>query len=478
MADVQELEPKTGDLTGTKPAAPKPEPPEELGKELLDFVDRSLRITGRKKEAEPDPQKPKPKPAPPAPKRQKPAPPVAAGIDEDKLGEAVGRSVAQVMDERDARALRKTKQDEAPLPDDIKGDVDKLALLERQFPEKYKGYVEKYKSNLKKLADYADKWEEEHPGENFDEDADEHADFRSQLEADTEYDEDDHVAALANEIADRKVARVKADVETQLQPIKRREMMQAKQGEIITTRDRAGNSYWDNMGDEFKGVLDEQGNVVPQKLDEIRTKDPVIHDIVVNGAAFVENMAAETFMLDNELVEFMGDKPITGSTPPQVAQQIQAHAFLSRFASDAEQRMASRPAEKQMDAEGRTFLPRTKYNSLPVRQREKYWTFTYDDLGFLLAEHVAKRTRKQLADEEEKFTAIARSRGLIPQAQSLPNKSRAGAPQAGARPSQPQAKPLSPSTPLAPRLAPARANQGAPSGNALEGFVSRAIRGV
>lgn len=481
LTDKEILKPGAAVADPAAEAARKEAEDVELGKPALAFIERSLG-TNRKKatddKAKPkDDAKPKDgagddeldelhKPAPkadkpkPAPKKVVPAP--AQVIDEDKLGEAVGRSVVKAMEKRDKPADDKPK-DDPELPAEVKTKLAMYERLEKHFPDKYKGVAKKFLANTAKFKEYADQWEKDNPGQEFDEEAEEHEDFRAPLEAETEYDEDDNVTALANDIADTKIAGVTKEFEDKLTPIRRREKITEKQQEIVSNRDKVGDRFWQRMGDDFATVLDDKGNLNPKALTELKEADPVAHAAAVNGAQFVENMATEVFLLDNNLTDFDGNNP--------------AHKFLSEFSVTAEQSMAARPAEKQLDGDGRRFMPRHEYNQLSAKEQAKYWTFTYEDLGYLLAARIAKQTREHLQAEEEKFTTRAKSRGLLKDDQSLQRKSALPAAKPEDTETDDDEKPLSPSTAITPRVASSRGKPTAGSTEPLGAFASRAIRG-
>ena len=447
----------------------------ELGKPALAFIERSLG-TGRKKKAEKtksDAEKPNGdaggddldelqgtpvirKPAKAAPK---PAAAPAQVIDEEKLGEAVGRSVVKAMEKQKPAP---DAPQELELPAEVKSKLTMYERLEKHFPEKYKGITKKFRENTAKFKEYADQWEKDHPGQEFDDEDEEHEEFRAPLEAATEYDEDDNVAALANEIADRKVANVKQEFDKELTPLRRQEALKKQEPELLSNRDKVGDRYWQRMGDNFASVLDDKGQLNPKALVELKAADPVAYDTAVSGAAFVENMATEVFLLDNGLTDFDQNNP--------------DHKFLNEFSVSAEERMLLRPAEKQAH-EGRRFLPRHEFNKLSAREQARHWTFSYEDLGYLLAARIAKRTQAHLQAEEEKFTAVARSRGLLQPEQSLPVKSTRQAAKPADIEEEQDDKPLSPSTPITPRLASRGGKSAAAPTDPLGAFASHAIRG-
>lgn len=447
-----------------------------MGEGAMAFISTSLNLTSRKKKDE----KPEPKAkakegdddeldelpakpaavAPPAKPAPKPRAQQTAAIDEDKLGEAVGRSVVKAMNERDKPAAPEKEQE---LPPDVKDELKRYERLAKHFPEKYKDHAKKFLANTQKFAEYSEKWENDHPGQEFNDADPEHREFRSKLEAETEYDTaDDSTSQVRDEIAEER-KKLREEVDKELEPIRRREKIAEKSKEIVSNRDKVGDRFWQRMGDGFTDVLDENGQLNPKALAELKTSDPLAHDIAVNGAAFVEALATEVYLLDNGLADY--DKA------------NQNHQFLSDFSLSAEQKMAARSPEKQLDDQGRRFLPRGEYNKLSATDAAKHWTFSYEDLGYLIAADIAKKTAAHLQSEEEKFSARAKARGLLNGDKSLPLKSQRQA----AKPPEPEEeldeKPLSPTTPTAPRLASSRGKPAATSSEPLGAFATRGIHG-
>lgn len=503
--------PAIAETTKDKPADQTDKPKQEaepIGKNALAFMDQSLGITGRKKKEKaekPEPEKvnvledgdeveesaaPKKKPtakvaAPPA----QPQP-----IDEDKLGEAVGRAVGKAMEKRD-----KPVEPAAPeLPAEVKAKLKMYERLEKYFPDKYKGHSTKFLANAKKFTEYSEKWEADHPGQEFNDEDPEHEAFRASLEAETEYDEDDHVAALADEIADGKVAKVTKDFEQKLEPIRRREKLAEKHRELVATRDNIGNGFWQRLGeqlDDFKDVVDVTGGLSPEEaqrrlksgqkitpllkidvLNKIAETDPEKYAIAVNGrfarnddgswttmgARVAEGLAQEIYALDNALVEY-------GETNP-------VHQFLSEFVEERTRKLLAKPVENQMDDQGRRFLSRADYNNLPADRRKDHWTYSTEDVGVMLAGRVAKQTQAHLQAEEEKFAARAKARGLLPNG----NPSRVAERQPERRretDDEQDAKPISPTTAMMPRVASARGKNAAGPNSPMDAWMTRAIRG-
>lgn len=447
----------------------------EVGAPAMDFIARALNQTAKpkkeKKKAEVDPNDADPddleveqlrKPAAKPKKAAAAAQPPAFAFDEEKLGAAVGRAVA---------AATKPKEDKPPTEELPELDQRRMAVLrqmETQYGERYKGLADRYVANLKKHKEYKAKWESEHPGEEYDEDAEEHADFLEPLERDIAYDEDDYVEALTDLKLSDRMKKVDEHVSKELAPLKQQEQFVEHRPKIIETRDKIGNRFWERMGDEFKDVLKEVEHKDGRKeiqingevLQELAKTDPDTHAVVVNAAKASESYAAEVYLLDHQLREF--------------DPKNEMHQTLRAFVADREGALAAKPAQSTADEFGRVFLPRAQFNALPAERRQHYWTLTHEDIGNLMAARIAKATKAFLQAEEEKFARRAAARGVSLNGSSAPARNRK--PPVGEEDDEPVTrKPVSPSSAIAPRLSPASIKVDAQPSGGIEGFLSRAF---
>ncbi len=451
----------------------------DVGQPAMDFIARALNQTTKPKKekkkpedeptdpnADPDDQEDEQLRKPAAKSKRAAAAPVqvAPAFDEEKLGEAVGRAVAAA-----------TKPKETPPPDPTADpDVDQrrmaiLRQMETQFGERYKGLANRYVANLNKHKEYKSKWESEHPGEEYNEDDEEHAEFLDGLEKQVAYDEDDYVEALTDLKLSDRMKKVDEQVSKRLAPIEQQEKFVEHRPRIIETRDKIGNRFWERMGDEFKDVLKEvehqdgrkEIQINGEALEALKASDPDTHKIVVNAARAAESYAAETYLLDHRLREFDPKNDM--------------HQNLRAFVEDREARMAAKPPQKTMDDEGRTFMPRGEFNKLPEKQRTRHWTFTHEDIGFLMAARIAKATQAFLKEEEEKFSRRAASRGVSLENASRPAKSRKPIEDEDEDAPGTTRKPISPSTPIGPRMSRSSIKSGETATTGVEGFLSRAF---
>ena len=367
-----------------KKVEPKPKTEEELEAEE---AAKSARVAAAKKKAE----------------RKTEAAPVPHVIDEKALGESIGRSIAEATAKAkpEAQAPKETPKDKA--------EARRIAVLDRMEkmdPDQYKGLSSRFKENKSKLQAYAAEWEAANAGEKFDENADEHSDFIEALEAQVQYEDDDYTEALADIRLDAKTEERKGELDERISNVERTQRAREESPKILKAGVEAGNQFWQEMGDDFKEVITDSGDVNPERLKAIAEEDPVKHDIAVAAADAVERTAATIYMLAHQLANF----------DPKNS----AHAGLAQFALTQEEALLKRPSAERFNDEGLAFARKAEYDRMPKEQRAKHWTFTAEDLTFLATRAIAKQAKADLAAEDAKFTKRARARGLIAEEQASP----------------------------------------------------------
>lgn len=449
-----------------------------LSKNAMDFINRSLAITGRTKKQDDKATPPKAtddddsgdddeldnvKPSPEPKKKPIPQPAVSPPreIDEEKLGEAIGRSVVK------AKAMEQQKPAAAPEPDlpaEVKEELEIYQHLEKHFPEKYKGFPKKFLANNAKFKAYADQWERDHPGQEFDEKSTEHEDFRTPLEAETEYSAKDAATALAKEtfVEERKAFR--EEIEKEIAPLKERVKMADAEQDIAKAKSETANQFWKEMEDEFPGVINENG-FNDSVLRQAHEKDPDATRMASTAANHAAYYAREIHLLDHQLSPYLGEEIITEKTPPETAAKIQAHRFLSRRAQIEEE---AELARGRLDKSGRPFVTRAKYNTLSPEEQAKVWRITTKGLRNLLARHIADEVRLKM---QESSSGDAKN-GADSGAASSPRVQSKPVAKPRVEQSDQDEKPLSPTSPITPRVASSRGKTVSGTVSPLEAFVT------
>jgi hypothetical protein len=382
-------------LTGEPPAPEKPETPEEKAAREKKDKDDAAKAAAKTTPAKPAPKKP----AARKPESAKP-------LTTEEIAEAAARGVATALQPKpDAKPATKPTEPELSAPE--KRKVAVLERMEKLYPDKYKGIADKYKTGLTALAKYADDWEKAHPGEPFDEDAEEHEDWFSKNAPDWE--DDDFIEAVSDIKSDEKLAKSEEKTNERLTKFERAEAVRNAEPKIAAATHKPAALFWKAQGDEFAGHTKEDGTVVaplikedgtvdPVRWKELSEKDPVTFSYRLQAAQALDAEVREAYKVMNGLVDYDGNNPV--------------HVAISRFADQQEAELAAKPQDERLDSEGRDFLPATKYYKLAKDKRADYWTFSVDDLAALRSAALAEWSNNSVKTEEEKLTKWAEARGL------------------------------------------------------------------
>jgi len=436
---------------GTPPAKPPPEPTTEAAPP----VEPDAPPTAAKK----------PDTAPPAPRA--PAPPTPLTLSQ--VAELAAKTAVQTM--KAAEPPKPPPAPEPPNPDAALTAEQKktLAVIERMstiFPDQYKNATEEYRKSLGKLTEYQQKWETEHPGEDFDQDADEHSDFMEKnifgweeehyQEAQLDIKAEEKIAAAEQR---RKVADEKAKSEEQ----HRQEELNNSRGAVEKIKFEAAKDYLKSLGPEFSDLLKDDGKEDSEKINALRESSPDHAKIVEGFWNRLDAEVPELHALMSGLKEFDPNNKL--------------HAEIGQFATQQEKVVMGWTPEQRIDEKGRPFLPLNDYYAIPKEQRDGYWTFTPDKLAKLRAVNLAGQIGKRMKAEEDTFARVAKRKGIQLPANGTPPKS--GAPAAnGARSSNGTAPSSGPETPTGgggPRVAPRRGSGSSTFTDPLSAMFARTL---
>lgn len=362
------------------------------------FFEEFLDPKGKKKEEKSkDAKKPdaKVKPADkPAPKKVPPVAPRAETLTAKDIATATAEAVASVL-----RPKGETQEkDAAPeLPPKELRTYNTLAHMEKLFPENaaYKDIGERYKKGLLALEKYAADWESAHPGETFDQEAEEHKAFLQRNNVDWE--DEDFVEAVADIRADAKLEKVNADSNKRMSKLERAEKLRDEAPKVAESQNRAAKQIWTEFGEEFADIITESGQFDAKKIEELSKTDPVGFGYRWAAANDLNREAAEVHKLYQGLVDFDPKNPV--------------HVEMDGFITGMETRLAAKPAEEKTDAEGRVFATQEQWNALTPAQRENRWTLSSQDVIYHRTRFLARDTTEKITQEEEKLRRHAEAKG-------------------------------------------------------------------
>lgn len=396
------------------------------------------------------PGKPSTAPRPRTPPRPRQEP----SMTPEAIAAAAAEGVARAMKPEPAAKPEPTKSPVDDLPAKEKRKVEVMQRMEKLYPDDYKDLSKRYVESLLKVSKYADEWEANHPGETFDEDAEEHRAFYDANNVDWE--DHDFNAAIADMVAEKKAEGVTKEANERLSAVERAEKVREAQGTIAAETTEGHRIFWKSCGEEFADMLDKDGNVNKAKVDEIAKNDPLAFNRLIEGINQLNVEVAETYKVMHGLAPF---------DPKNVA-----HVTMMQYVADKEKAFSQLPEADQLDNEQRRFLPREKYYALPKDKRDDYWCLGFKDIKALRSADLARERLKIIEQEEAAHRTWAEARGF-----KVPEKAKKPAGQAP-QPPPPNhdssgRKPVTPSAGGETRLAAAVEAAGAEASEGVKSFL-------
>lgn len=400
------------DFLGQPPVEPKPrdgaeQPAEETPAEETIDEEVQKKPEPKAEAAKPEPkQEPKTK-EPAAEKKAKTKAKVVepAPTPEPDESEPEPRLDVNELVDRTARAVAREVRREEPKPEyrivepEIPAEERKLqshlAELEKLYPENYGKVAEQRKKFVSKLRTYEEKWLADHPGEEFNPDAEEHNDFYASDPLNNVSQEH-----LAEAIAEVRVRERMAQLEGRIEASERRREVEPKAaGEAA----RVARSVVEAIDkDVFGSLVKADGTIDRAAAEAAEESDPIRAPIVVHAAREAARMSGEMVKLYNGVVKADPD-----SNP--------LHSQLLNFGQEVERRMLSAKPSQWKDPRGRShsaFLPSDEYWQLSDMERRKYWTFDADDMAGFIAQEIQNDAKTMIEREEKRFTSAAQKRGM------------------------------------------------------------------
>lgn len=470
------------DKANEKPAEKEPPKPTEEGlKTIASFAESALGITAEpetpeekaaKAKADADKaaaEKKKNAPTKPAAKAPAPRPAASAPLTADQIAEAAARGVASAIKSKPEEKTVEPKEELTP------GQLRKAKILERMeqiHPEECKGYAQRWKENCKKLLTYSQQWEKDHPGQEFDESADEHAEFFDNNGLYEFWEQEDYIEALADMRADDKLEAHSKKTDGRLSELDRRERLRESEPQIIASQQEAMTTFATTIAEVVPGIVGEDGKIDQQKVADLREEYPAAFG-AMNAVSFEAGVLYRAW---NQLQPWIEKEPVRtiAGKPNPMHDEWRAQQALGQFAAEKERALMLQPAEDQRDQEGRSFLPAAKYWQLPEADRANHWTYSFNDLLALRAASLAKIARQAIAYEDQQFAARAKKRGItLPDSPPARGKGNNG--NGDGSPENTNGKPDSPSAGSVSRAAVKRSPGTPAEENPLASFAEKAI---
>jgi hypothetical protein len=411
------------------PKAPQPQPaatppptplsPEEIQK-TKEQVFKSMGWGEPPKEAAPvapatPPAEPSVPPAtvtPAAPAAPAPAPAAAPATPPATIAEPpkspTAREIAQeVITELGAQPATPAAPASPAAPEfrmntEDQADYDVLVYLEGAEPEKWKGKPDEFMAYVKKHYAYIAEWEKANQDQTFDSNASEHEKWYSDNQPDI-----DPKDIEAGRIARDTEARVRRQIEPEIQKIKSQRVMEQAQPVIAQTVAANVSAFVEKVSPEIHKILKGDKPAPVFSAENLALADA--HDPIANR--IMDNICG------SELVPIIAELervvyPESGVRFNPAVNMI--HARIAMFQNQAEEAQMKLPAADRV-RDGREFIPQASMvekqkaiesSSKSKSQKEqelakldgRYRTLTPDELEQFIVDHYTKIAQDRIKD--------------------------------------------------------------------------------
>jgi len=399
------------------PVAPEPAPTPEAKKEPVKEPEKA---------AAEEPAKPKPAPEP----ERKPA------INQEELSESIVKGVREGVREAVRQERKAEEPKEAPLPPVELKRMERLAVLEQLYPEDYKDIAQQRENFLKAQRKYEESWIKENPGEDFDPNAADHEEFFEKdpiNKVDAEH--------MAEAIAEHRLKDERKAFDAKLEAVATRAEVNpaaAREGARVASSVVSGI-----LGKAGSGLVNSDGSINQERFEALQAEDPVRAPVLAHAAQAAQKLGTEVVKLFRGAV-----KPDTERNP--------LHRQIVEFGKGVEERMLQLSPEQwegqdQRNRKHEDFVPSAKFHRMSKADQSKHWTFDENDFVELMSLDLQNDAKKVIDEEENRIITLAKRRGY--EVASSPKVPVA----APAKQQSPlithEAKPVSPSSALQPKMA-------------------------
>jgi hypothetical protein len=325
------------------------------------------------------------------------------------------------------------KDPDAGLDEDLRDDIERAQVAERLFPDRYKGFSQKYRDFAGKLDAYIAKAREEDPDRTLDEDDEQFQRWvknnRPQWGSRADARKVEH-EMIESRVADR-IARERESVEERIRQVEvtpRIESRVAKFEQQLT----------EQLGEDYGDAIKQAG------LDGAAEKFPFEADAVRAANTRTQQLASEFLALSHGVA-----KPDFDKNPD--------HLWLYNFMESQGSHFHANGAEKRTDSAGRTFLPRSAYNQLRrtnPAEAQKHWTFSDEHVLAMLAHNAKMNVEERVKAERERlrkagYTRETKQPAPPPKSDPAPRRETPPSPKAStsAAPGAASGKPQEPDSP-------------------------------
>lgn len=400
--DAKPETPKTSKAAAPKTEEAKPEPtpaePTPSAAEPTSVDDSDAKPGLRRPTAEPTPTAPLP-------------------VD---IGQQVTDALKPMVDKLTAATPAPAQDDDfiSQLSPEDAEVVESYALLEQEFPDKYKGIKSKQLAFMRSLDAYKTKWEKANPDAEWNPDDDVHERF-FRINQPSVSETDIHKAQIRVE-AKKLIAEQDKTYREKLEKVEDEALSARLQPEIAQAANQVVNDLVETLDPEIKSALKDKGTKA------FAETDPVAYEVL-------HNQATELQMQVSELRQIV-------KRPRYLDLANPVHLSLAQELISYEEEVASLPRAQQI-WNGKAFLPRQQYEQLPPAKRSGYWAIEEADLVKRLVQKASVGVKQKINTERDKISAYAAKYGYV-RSGVVPPSTHGAKPAASA-----SAPPVAPTTP-------------------------------
>lgn len=304
-------------------------------------------------------------------------------VDPIAIAEATGREIAREMAREKAPVEAKETEVELELPKEFERDVQVFDEMAKLNPKEYGDIRKKLAKYAKAEDDYRTKWEDDHQGEEFDPDSDEHNEFYERIKP--EFDQRDFDQAKESLIEQRVAARAEERVRQEMQ----REFEQRERaGQVRPEIEREMVGLMGQMlteADPDNAELAKDWASI-QSLDE---KNPLLADVMVQVHNDVRPVLEATVRLFRGIDKADDQNPV--------------HQRVFGLITEAEQQVGRLPLKDRYDDEGRLFATQEAYQKMSQTERQRHWYVGENELSALVKGRAVSQTKALYERERQRL---------------------------------------------------------------------------
>lgn len=323
-------------------------------------------------------KEPAPAPAEPKGKRRK-----EQEIDPIEIARATGQEIAREMAREKPPTLPKEPEVELELPEEFAPDVAVFDEMSKLKPKEYGDIRKKLAKYAKAEDDYRNKWEGDHPGEEFDPESDEHDDFYKKIKPD--YDQRDFESAKESLIEQRAAARAE---ERLAKKYEEREQQREKASQIKPEIEREMVGL---MGEMLKEADPDNAELAKDwaSIQTIDEKNPLLADVMFHVHEDIKPVLEATIRLFRSIDKADENNPV--------------HQRVFALIGESEQQVLRLPVRDRYDEQGRLFATQADYQRMNPSDRQRHWYIGEKELAAVIRGRAIGQTKLLYERERQRI---------------------------------------------------------------------------